>query len=111
MQSHDADLEQRFDAAMMDVYHRARAEANYTATRFLQMLNEHRGLKTAQILLHANTVSEGYVALWERARLDLTVEAVIVEHPEWHPLFSDEELEIARNRLVEYEYQPRSLAF
>ena len=38
------------------------------------MLHEHRGLETARILLHASSVSEGYVALWERKRLDLTVE-------------------------------------
>jgi hypothetical protein len=67
------------------------------------MLNEHRGLETARILLHASSVSEGYVALWERKRLDLTVEAVILA-PEWRSLFSDEERDIARRRLAEYGY-------
>ena len=36
------DLEPRFDLAMMSIYHRARNEARYTATRFFQMLHEHR---------------------------------------------------------------------
>lgn len=99
-------LEERFDSAMMDIYRRAKSEANYTATRYFQMLAEHRGLETARILLHATTVSEGYTALWERGRLDLTVEALINDHPEYHSLFTDEERSIARQRLLQYKYSP-----
>jgi hypothetical protein len=97
-------LEQRFDAAMLNVYRRALKECRYNATRFLQMLYDHRGLETARILLHASDVSDGYVALWERKRLDLTVEAVVLAE-EWRPLFTDQEREIARKRLAEYGYQ------
>ena len=97
------ELEARFDNAMMDVYLRALKECDYKATRFLHMLHEHRGLETARILLHASKVSEGYVALWERQRLDLTVEAVILG-AEWHPMFSEDERQIARRRLADYGY-------
>ena len=99
-----SELEARFDEAMMDVYRRALSECGYNATRFLHMLYEHRGLETARILLRASKVSEGYIALWERKRLDLTVEAVILT-PEWHTLFSEDERQIARVRLAEYGYQ------
>jgi len=99
-------LEERFDAAMMDIYRRAKAEARYNPTRYFQMLTEHRGLETARLLLHSTTVSEGYTALWERGRLDLTVEALIHDHPEFQPLFSEDEIEIARRRLTEYKYGP-----
>jgi hypothetical protein len=97
-------LEQQFDAAMLDIYRRAKSEARYNATRYFQMLTEHRGVETARILLHAETVSEAYTALWERKRLDLTVEALLHDHPEYHPLFTPEEREIARRRLREYKY-------
>lgn len=100
------ELENRFDRAMMDIYRRAKVEARYNATRYFQMLTEHRGLETARILLHADTVSEGYTALWERGRLDLTVEALIHDHPEYRPLFTPEELAAARARLAEYQYPP-----
>jgi hypothetical protein len=100
------DLEDRFDAAMMDIYRRAQAEAGCSLTRFFQMLSEHRGLETARILLHAATVSEGYTALWERGRLDLTVEALIHDNPEYHPLFTDAERATALRRLQEYRYPP-----
>lgn len=100
------DLEKRFNEAMLDVYRRAKAEAGYNATRFLGMVTEMGGHETARTLIHAPTVSEGYTALWERGRLDLTVEAVILLS-EWQDLFSEAEREIARRRLVEYGYDFR----
>jgi hypothetical protein len=88
---------------MMGIYHCAREEAKYKATGFHQMLCDHGGLETAQLLLHSSHVSEGYTALWERKRLDLTVEALIL-NPQWHDLFSDSERDIAKKRLQEYGY-------
>lgn len=96
-------LAERFDKAMLDVYQRAHDEAGYHATRFFQMLTDMRGVETARTLLHADRVSDGYTALWERGRLDLTIEAVIL-NPQWDPLFSDHERRVARQRLREYGY-------
>ena len=100
----DAALIAAFDEEMFLIYQRAHSEVHYNASRFLQMLHEHRGLETARILLHSTNVSEGYTALWERGRLDLTVEAVIHDNPKWHPLFTAEELAICTKRLTEYKY-------
>ncbi len=97
------DLLKQFDFAMFDIYSRAKHEANYKATRYFQMLQEHGGLGTAQILLHSPHVSDGYTALWERGRLDLTVERLVLRD-KWNPLFSDEERDIARKRLQAYHY-------
>ena len=96
-------LEVRFNAAMVELYRRAKAEAHYTGTRFLQMVTEHGGVETARILLHTPNVSDGYTALWERGRLDLTMEALVLL-PEWNDLFTDDERAIARQRLTEYGY-------
>lgn len=103
-------LERRFGEALMDVFRRAKTEAKYHATQFHQMLIDHGGLETARILLHKNEVSTGYTALWERGRLDLTLEAVIFENPEWHPLFTADEIGIARDRLAQYKYEPATRA-
>ena len=67
------------------------------------MVSDRGGLATARYLLHASSVSEGFTALWERRRLDLTVEAVVLQE-RFAPLFSDEERRIARARLREYGY-------
>ncbi|MHB1424171.1 MAG: hypothetical protein ACYC3I_13430 [Gemmataceae bacterium] len=100
------ELEDRFNAAMWDFYRRVTVEARYNPTRLFDMLNRHSGLETAKILLQTNTVSVEYTALWERGRLDLTVEALIHDDPEYHPLFTDEERASARRRLEEYKYPP-----
>src|SRR5258706_15162390 len=99
-------LESEFHDAMLEIYRRAKAEAGYNANRFLGMVSELGGFETARSLLHAATVSDGYAALWERRRLDLTVEAAILD-PKWEPLFSNGERRIAVHRLREYGFTGR----
>jgi hypothetical protein len=98
-------LERDFHAAMVEVYKRAKQEAGYTATYFVQMVSQRGGLATARHLLHAPKVSDGFTALWERGRLDLSVEALVLQQ-RFKPLFTDEEREGARSRLEEYGYSP-----
>ena len=97
-------LEEEFHLAMEDIYRRAREEIGYNARVFLRMVAEHGGLETARRLINAPTVSDGYTALWERGRLDLTVEAKVIERPLFYELFTRDELEICRRRLSEYGY-------
>lgn len=73
----DPDIGKRFASAMRDIYDRARAEAGYTATYFVRMLSDLGPLDTARRLLHSSTVSDGFTALWQRGRLDLTVEQLV----------------------------------
>ncbi len=96
-----SDLLAAFNLAMRDVYVRAKNEAGYNATVYLRMLADHGGMGTAKRLLASSGVSEGFVALWERGRVDLAVENVVLRS-EFAPLFDDHELEIARHRLREY---------
>jgi len=102
-----ADLEKQFDEAMLTIYRRAKSEAKYTASVFYRMLDERGGLATAKYLINAEKPSDGYTRLYELGRLDLTVEAVVVEEPRWHSLFTAEELAKARKRLAVYGYQPK----
>lgn len=100
-----AELEAAFHEAMLDIYRRAKEEAGYTATRYLHMVGEQGGLGAAQSLLASSAVSDGYTQLYLRGRLDLTVEALVIQ-PRWTPLFSEAELQIARQRLTDYNYSP-----
>ncbi len=99
---------ERFHQAMRDVYRRAKDEAGYNASRFLTMISEIGGLETAHCLLAEGVESEGFIALWERGRLDLTVEAHVLR-PEFADLFSERELEVARHRLEELGYDWRAV--
>jgi hypothetical protein len=99
------DLEFQFHEAMLTIHHRARAEAKYNATIFLQMVSSQGGLQAARTLINSPTVSSGYTALWERGRLDLTVEAMILAAPRYHGLFTEGELAICKRRLESYGYK------
>ena len=98
-----SDVQRAFDLAMIAIYEDAKQQAGYTATRFLQMISELGGLAAAKQLLHASGVSDGFTTLWEKGRLDLSVEAHVLK-PEFADLFSDEERETARARLAEYGF-------
>ena len=99
------ELEIAFHHAMEEIYQRAKDEAGYNATVFRQMVAEHGVVETARRLINARQVSDGYTALWERKRLDLTMEAMLIGRPEFHPLFTEAELQICRKRLKDYGYE------
>jgi hypothetical protein len=101
-------LSKQFDAAMFEIYRRAKSEAGYNATIFFGMLTDRGGLSTAKYLINSRKPSDGYANLHQLGRLDLTVEAMVVEDPKWHELFTDEELDKAERRLTDYEYIPKS---
>ena len=95
--------ESGFHEAMLEIYERAKTECHYNASRFLQMVAERGGLGAARYLLHA-PLSDGFTALWECNRLDLTVEAYVLK-PQWRGLFTQDEIAIAKKRLSELGYQ------
>ena len=97
-------LERRFHGAMVEIYRRAKDEVGYVAARFLQMVSEQGGVATARQLLATAAVSDGFVTLWEKGRLDLTVEAHVL-YPEFRPLFTEAEIVTARDRLESYGMQ------
>ncbi len=98
-------LQDQFDVAMFNIYKRAKNEAAYNATIFLGMLHDRGGLETARFLINSPKPSDGYTHLYERERLDLTVEAMVIETSKWHQLFTKEELDRARKRLTDYGYE------
>lgn len=97
-------LESEFNESMLNIYRRAKNEARYNAIIFLQMVTDHGGLEAAKRLINAPNISDGYTALWERGKLELTVEAVVLENEKYHSLFTAEELAICEKRLTDYEY-------
>ncbi|SQI29905.1 Uncharacterized conserved protein [Rhodococcus coprophilus] len=101
------ELESEFGSRVRELYDRARREAGYNATQFISMVANIGPLATAKKLLAARTISDGFSELWERGRIDLTIEAVVVE-PVFEPLFTDAELDVARHRLTQFGYSPSS---
>lgn len=92
-----------FDVAMRNVYKSALTECGYRATRFLQLIEVHGGLSAARQLLRAPGHPEGLTRLWELQRLDISMEALVLQAP-WGSLFTKEELAVARKRLTDLNY-------
>jgi len=96
-------LEDQFHKAMIDVYQNALRECTQRAAHFLQMVGRQGGVETAKKLLQSNDIERGSTALWKCGRLDLMFEYLVLL-PKYADLFTDEEKEMARNRLKEYGY-------
>ncbi len=97
-------LKAQFHQAMLDVYENAKQLCHYNASRFYQMVLKHGGLETARRLLSKETSSIGLNKLWECGRLDISMEAQVL-NPKFAPLFTDAERDVARNRLTQYGYK------
>jgi hypothetical protein len=101
--SNPTPLEMDFHKEMLAIYRLAKEECGYNATRFLQMVANDGGLKTAQKLISAINPSDGFTALWEMSRLDLTVEALVIKQ-KYRPLFTQVKIEMAKDRLKNYGF-------
>ncbi len=97
------DAEAEFGRRMMNNLARSQAEARTNPAYLRSMMAQLGPLPTARKLLAAPAVSDVFAALWERGRMDLTVEALVVE-PEFASLFTEDELQIARRRLQQFGY-------
>ncbi len=89
---------------MVRLYETAKRDLDYNATRFIQMVSEHGGVEAARHLLRAPNVSDGFTTLWERGRLDLSVEAHVLR-PEYAELFTRAERDVAAERLRAYGFE------
>jgi hypothetical protein len=107
MAEETTELIQHFHQAMLSVYDRVSAACpGYRPTYFLRMVVERGGRDAARALLAGQQVSDGFTELWDRHRLDLSMEALVLE-PRWSPLFSAAELAEARRRLTEAGHRVR----
>ena len=99
-------LEEEFKLFLLDLANITKDETGYNPTQFRHMVGERGGIETAQYLINTSRPSEGYTRLCEEGRLDLTMEAQILEAEggKWQQLFTEEELEKCRKRLRDYEY-------
>ena len=97
----EGSLALEFHKAMIDVCERSKREARYNPTQFRAMVAELGGLEASRAILSKPTVSDGFAVLWEKGRLDLTIEAAVTS-TRFGPLFSEEEIDVARSRLAQF---------
>ncbi len=91
-------LLEEFEAAMINVCEQVQATTGYTATKYLQLINEYGGFEAARQLLQKEVFSDGLTVLWEKGCLNLSMERMILDR-KWRPLFTRDQLQVAANRL------------
>ena len=101
-------LVEDFTRELLDKYQEAVRVCNYRATVFRGLIEARGAVGACKFLLGTEEPAVGFAALWECGRLDLTLEATIADNPNWHPLFTEAELQVARRRLEELGYTPRN---
>ncbi len=90
-------LEEEFTAELIAAAHEC-AEFGYHPRRFLQMLHEHGGVKTAKELVRSSEEQSGLKRLKSAGRLDLSMEAIML-NSKYRSLFTKGELQAAEWRL------------
>lgn len=95
--------DERFTVFLREKAAEADRAIKYRPNYFLGMLSSDGGFHTAARLLAAPQVSEGFTRLWASGRLDLSVEALVVES-EWREHFDPVLLERAEKVLQRADY-------
>jgi hypothetical protein len=92
-----------FESALLTVLQRSADELGYQPRKLRVMVNQLGAVGAGKRLLAESAVSDGFVLLWERQRLDLSVEALVTD-PRFSGLFDPEERAVAQARLDEFGY-------
>ena len=93
-----ANLQAKFTAHLLSLAQRSNDELHYHPGYFIKMVKTQGGVGAAKTLLAQPLVSEGFDVLKKLGRLDLSMEAAVIEQP-WATMFTADELAIARARL------------
>ena len=94
-------LEEELEQEMLNMYKRAGEETGYWGNYFLRAVRKNGGLVTAKKMLteqSKTTPAKGLQALTKAKRLDLSLEALVLQ-PKLQSLFNKIELDEARRRL------------
>lgn len=92
-----------FASAVLVTMDRSVTELGYQPSSLRVMVNQHGAVGAARRLLEDRAVTDGFVLLWERQRLDLSVEALVCDQ-RFDGLFTEAERAAAQERLDEFGY-------
>jgi hypothetical protein len=92
------DIVRQFHDAMEALYREIVAQTDYRPKRLLALLSDMGGLEAARRIAGSPTPSDEFIAMWDRDRLDLSVEALVLQ-PEFAGLFPSDLLELAERRI------------
>ncbi|MBD7914667.1 hypothetical protein H9660_05865 [Clostridium sp. Sa3CUN1] len=89
---------------MMKIYRETDAQCNFKAAGFFQMIQTEGAITTAKEIINNSEVTEGFIKLAECNRLDLSLEALVIQD-KYKELFTPKERKICINRLKKHGYK------
>ena len=96
-------LELAFEEDMRYICKEA-VKIGYRPRLFAEMLSMKGGLVTAKQLIIQDVPTDGFITLYSKNRLDLSIEHFVIQS-KYKELFTDEEIKTCINRLKEYNYE------
>ncbi|SFT90336.1 hypothetical protein [Paraburkholderia aspalathi] len=94
----------RFTAFLREKAAEAKRDLGYDPRQFIAMLGVDGGFTAVSKLVGGRNPSDGFTKLWEKGRLDLSVEALVLE-TEWNRFFDEQLLQQAERKLKDAGYR------
>lgn len=96
-------LENEFTQELIKRTEEAAKACGYNPARFVQAVEKNGGVRTAKSYISRNRTSEGFEKLQMCGKLDLSMEAVVVDK-KYAALFTDDEVNSCFMLLCEYGF-------
>ncbi len=101
-------LKKSFHQEMIHLYKKMIKLIKYKPTRLIDYINKYGGYEAAVKYINTESNVQDFAVLWEKERLDLSVEALITSE-NYRSLFQEEVLVFCDRKLKEYSYAPRKI--
>lgn len=101
-------LKALFNQDIIDLYKRMIKLVKHKPTRLMDYINKYGGYEAAVKYISTESNVQDFAVLWEKERLDLSVEALITRQP-YRVLFDDSILKFCDKKLKEYSYAPNKI--
>ena len=101
-------LKKLFHQEIIDLYKNVIKSVKYKPTRLMDYINKYGGYEAAVKYISTESNVQDFAILWEKERLDLSVEALITNE-KFRSLFSEDILSFCDRKLKEYSYAPNKI--
>ena len=99
-------LSRKYTKFLLDLCRRTKEETNgaYDPAEFRSLVAAHGGAWATYRILMKKEFNMGLSMLWGLGRMDLTLEAQLLQHEEFHPLFDPSVPKACRRVLEDHNY-------
>lgn len=101
-------LKKSFHQDMINLYKQIIKSIKYKPTRLMDFINKYGGYEAAVKYISTESNVQDFAVLWEKERLDLSVEALIATEA-YRSLFQEEIVAFCDRKLKEYSYAPNKI--